>query len=184
MRGWLYVIRNKDIYKIGITRKFHTRMKKLKPDSVIIKCNTINYIRLEKYFHNRYKKFRIPQTEYFRLKNNHLKEIKKIISKLDNPYSLTLEIFTKAFTLLCIIFLLVFIFMSLNINKLNIVIVNSFYFMERISICLSVISIFVSSSNYLGLWNEFRFRTTRFITYFLFSLGFRLASLFLTREFF
>ena len=61
MRGWLYIIRNKDIYKIGITRKFKTRMKKLKPDSIIIKFYTSDYLKLEKVLHNRYKKFRIPQ---------------------------------------------------------------------------------------------------------------------------
>ena len=176
MRGWLYIIRNKDIYKIGITRKFKTRMKKLKPDSIIIKFYTSDYLKLEKYLHNRYKKFRIPQTEYFRLKNIHLREIKMIISKLDYPFSLTFEIFIKALTLLCLIFFLVFIFMYLNINKLDIVITNSLYIMERISICLSLISIFVRSHKYLNRWNEFKFRTTRLIIYLLLSLGFRVAS--------
>ena len=175
MSGWLYIIRNKDIYKIGITRKFKNRMKKLKPDSIIIKFYTSDYLKLEKDLHYRYKKFRIPQTEYFRLKNIHLREIKMIISKLDYPFSLTLEIFIKALILLCLIFFLVFIFMLLNINKLNIVITNSLYIMERISICLSLISIFVESHKYLSRWNEFKFRTSRLIIYLLLSLGFRVA---------
>ncbi len=176
MSGWLYIIRNKDIYKIGITRKFKTRMKKLKPDSIIIKLYTSDYLRLEKDLHNRYKKLRIPQTEYFRLKNIHLKEIKNIIAKVDYPTSVTFEIFIKVLTLLCLIFLLVFIFMILNINKLNTVFLNSLYFMERISIFFSVISIFASSRRYLSLWNEFKFRTTRLIIFSLFSLSFRFAS--------
>ena len=176
MRGWLYIIRNKDIYKIGITKKFDTRMKKLKPDSIIIKFFTGDYLKLEKYLHNRYKKFRIPQTEYFRLKNIHLNEIKKLISKLDYPFSITLEIIMKALTILFLTFSIVFIFMFLNINNLNIVIVNSLYLMERISICLSVISFFISSDKYLSNWNEFRFRTTRLIIFLLFSVSFRIAS--------
>ena len=177
MRGWLYIIRNKDIYKIGITRKFNTRMKKLKPDSILIKFYTSEYIRLEKVLHNRYKKYRIPQTEYFRLKDIHLKEIKGMISKLDYPFRVNIEIFIKSLTILSLIFLFVFIFMSLNINKLNIVIANSLYLMERISICMSLISIFFSSSEYLSPWNEFKYRITRLIIYFLFFLSFRFASL-------
>tara|TARA_Y100001968_G_scaffold86360_1_gene77387 strand:+ start:290 stop:757 length:468 start_codon:yes stop_codon:yes gene_type:complete len=151
-------------------------MKKLKPDSIIIKLYTSDYLRLEKDLHNRYKKLRIPQTEYFRLKNIHLKEIKNIIAKVDYPTSVTFEIFIKVLTLLCLIFLLVFIFMILNINKLNTVFLNSLYFMERISIFFSVISIFASSRRYLSLWNEFKFRTTRLIIFSLFSLSFRFAS--------
>ena len=70
MRGWHYIIINKDIYKIGITRKFETWLKKLKPDCIVFKFYTSDYIRLEKFLHNRYKKFRIPQTEYFSIKKN------------------------------------------------------------------------------------------------------------------
>ena len=176
MSGWLYIIRNKDIYKIGITRKFRARMKKLKPDNIIIKFYTSDYIRLEKYLHTRYKMYRIPQTEYFRLNNIHLQEIKKIISKLGSPIGVTFEIFIKSLSILCLIFFLVFILMYLNINNLNLVIFNSLYFMEKISICLSILSIFVSSSEYLSFWNEFKFRTTKLIIYIFFSFSFRIAS--------
>ena len=76
MRGWLYLIRNRDLYKIGITKNFDNRMRQLKPDNVIIKLYTKDFLKLERELHNRYKKYRIPQTEYFRLKDYHLKEIK------------------------------------------------------------------------------------------------------------
>ncbi len=175
MRGWLYIIRNKDIYKIGITRKFKNRMKKLKPDSIIVKFYTSDYIRLEKYLHNRYKQFRIPQTEYFRLKNSHLKEIKKIISRLDYTLSYTLEIFLKSLIILSSIFIIVVVFISINTTKFYLVIIDSLCIMEKISICLSALSIFVRSNEYLSLWNEFRFRTSRTIIYIIFSLSFRIT---------
>ena len=51
--------------------------------------------------------------------------------------------------------------------------------MERISICLSVLSFIVSSSagEYLSLLNEFKFRSTTLIIFLLLSLSFHKASL-------
>ena len=77
MSGWLYLIRNRDLYKIGITKNFENRMKQLKPDNVVAKFYTDDFVKLERELHNRYKNLRIPQTEYFRLENFHIKEIKK-----------------------------------------------------------------------------------------------------------
>ena len=37
MSGWLYLIRNRDLYKIGITKKFESRMRQLKPDNIVAK---------------------------------------------------------------------------------------------------------------------------------------------------
>ena len=96
MSGWLYLIRNRDLYKIGITKNFDNRMRQLKPDYVVTKLYTRDFMKLEKELHNRYEKFRIPQTEYFRLKEYHLKQIKQRISKLDYPMSLIIEIFIKS----------------------------------------------------------------------------------------
>ena len=44
MRGWLYLIRNKDLYKIGISKNFDNRIQVLKPDSDIVKFYTNDYI--------------------------------------------------------------------------------------------------------------------------------------------
>ena len=77
MSGWLYLIRNRDLYKIGITKNFENRMRQLRPDYVVSKLYSSDFVKLERELHNRYKKFRIPQTEYFRLENTHIKEIKK-----------------------------------------------------------------------------------------------------------
>ena len=36
MSGWLYLIRNRDLYKIGITKNFDSRMRQLNPDNIVM----------------------------------------------------------------------------------------------------------------------------------------------------
>ena len=67
MNGFVYLIRNKDLYKIGITQNLDQRMSQLKPDEIISVLETQNYDQIEKDLHQKYKDVRIPQTEYFRL---------------------------------------------------------------------------------------------------------------------
>ena len=67
MRGFVYLIRNKDLYKIGITQNLEQRMKALKPDEIVSTLETDDFEKLEKKLHKKYKSVRIPQTEYFRL---------------------------------------------------------------------------------------------------------------------
>ena len=178
MSGWLYLIRNRDLYKIGITKNFESRMRQLKPDIVVAKFYTADFLKLERELHNRYKKFRIPQTEYFRLENSHVKEIKKRIYILNYPLSLTFGICIKSILLLFSIFFLVLVVISLYINDLNIAISKSLFWIERVSLGLSFISLFVYSGKYLSFWNELKYRTTRLIIFILFSFLFRLAAFF------
>ena len=177
MSGWLYLIRNSDLYKIGITKNFVNRMRQLKPDNVVAKLYTSDFVKLERELHYRYKKYRIPQTEYFRLKSNHLKEIKQIISNLNYPMSITLGIFIKTVLLLLFIFFLILVFISLNINDLNIALFKSLLWIERISFGIAFISLFSHSGQYFSFWNELKYRTSRFILFILFSILFRLAAL-------
>ena len=65
--GFVYLIRNKDLYKIGITISMKRRVKELKPDEVVAVKEAANMRGIEKLLHKRYKDRRIPQTEYFRL---------------------------------------------------------------------------------------------------------------------
>ena len=178
MSGWLYLIRNRDLYKIGITKNFENRMRQLKPDNVVAKFYTADFVKLERELHNRYKKFRIPQTEYFRLKNSHIKEIKQRISILNYPLSLTFGICIKSILLLFLIFFLTLVVISLYINDLNIAISKSLFWIERFSLGLAFISLFVYSGKYLSFWNELKYRTTRLIIFILFSFLFRLAAFF------
>ena len=179
MSGWLYIIKNKDIYKIGITKNFDNRIRQLKPDYVIAKLYTSDYLILEKELHNRYKKFRIPQTEYFRLDDYHLIEIKQRISKHYYPKSMILDVFIESLLFILLIFFLILVFISLFINDLNIIIFNSLFLIERISFGLSLLSLFIHSAKYLSLLTELKYRFTRLIVFILFALFFRIASVFL-----
>ncbi|WP_269624884.1 GIY-YIG nuclease family protein [Prochlorococcus marinus] len=178
MSGWLYLIRNRDLYKIGITKNFENRMRQLKPDNVVAKFYTADFVKLEREFHNRYKKFRIPQTEYFRLENSHVKEIKQRIYILNYPLSLTFGICIKSILLLLLFFFLTVVIVSLYVNDLNMVIYKSLFWIKRISFGLAFISLFVNSGKYLSFWNELKYRSTRLIIFLFFSFLFRLAAIF------
>jgi len=72
--GCVYLIRNKDLYKIGITVSIKRRLKELKPDEVIAVKKAANMRGIEKILHTRYKHCRVPQTEYFRLSPGEVQE--------------------------------------------------------------------------------------------------------------
>ena len=65
--GWVYLIRNEDLHKIGITNDLARRMRELKPTEVIKTVRVKNPRKLEKKLHQKYSSVRISQTEYFRL---------------------------------------------------------------------------------------------------------------------
>ena len=178
MSGWIYLVRNRDLYKIGITKNFDKRMRQLKPDSVITKLYTREFMKIEKELHNRYKKFRIPQTEYFRLENFHLKEIKQRFLKLNYPISMILWIFLRSLLFILIILFLVLLLFSLNINDINIILLMSFLSMERISLGISFFSLFVQSGKYLSFSRELKYRLLRLFIYIFFAICFRVASIF------
>ena len=77
MSGHIYLIKNKDLYKIGVTKDFKRRMKVLKPDEILKVLKIDSYKAIEKKLHKRYKDSRIPQTEYFRLNKSQLANCKK-----------------------------------------------------------------------------------------------------------
>ena len=179
MSGWLYLISNRDLYKIGITKNFENRMRQLKPDNVVAKFYSADFVKLERELHNRYKKFRIPQTEYFRLENSHIKEIKKRISILNYPLSVTFGICIKSILLLLLFFFLTVVIISLYVNDLSIATYKSLFWIERISFGLAFISLFVYSGKYLSFWNELKYRSTRLIIFILLSLLLHLIAFFL-----
>lgn len=80
--GYIYVIANEDLTKIGITTDLKRRMKELKPDKIYATAWIKDYESLERNLHARYSRERIPQTEYFRLSQFQLegliREIKSI----------------------------------------------------------------------------------------------------------
>ena len=74
-KGFVYLIRNDDIYKIGITDNLLRRFNQLKPDEVLNVVRCSNYESLEKELHKKFKKNRIPQSEYFRLDKNQIEQV-------------------------------------------------------------------------------------------------------------
>ncbi len=73
--GFVYFIRNQDIYKIGITQNMIQRMEQLKPDELLDSIRCSNYKELEREIHNEFKGCRIPQTEYFRLDKEEINKV-------------------------------------------------------------------------------------------------------------
>tara|TARA_Y100000746_G_scaffold58331_1_gene47129 strand:+ start:16 stop:408 length:393 start_codon:yes stop_codon:yes gene_type:complete len=69
-KGFVYLIRNDDIFKISITDNLLRRFNQLKPDKVLNVVRCSNYATLEKDLHKKSKKNRISQTEYFSLDKN------------------------------------------------------------------------------------------------------------------
>ena len=77
--GYVYFIRNQDIYKVGITQNMLQRMDQLKPDELLDSVRCSNFRELEKEIHKEFKAKRIPQTEYFRLDKEEINEIHQIL---------------------------------------------------------------------------------------------------------
>lgn len=63
--GFVYLIRNKDFYKISITVSMQRRMKQLNFDEVVAVKKIANIRGIEKLLYKRYKHRRIPQTSIF-----------------------------------------------------------------------------------------------------------------------
>ena len=82
--GFVYFIRNKDIYKIGITQNLLARLDQLKPDEVLNIVRCTNYEELEKVLHKSFKGTRIPQSEYFRLTPNQVKKAHQLMTTKAN----------------------------------------------------------------------------------------------------
>ena len=176
MYGWLYIIKNGDLYKIGITKNIEQRMRQLKPDYIISKLYSSDFKQLEKEFHKRYKNVRIPQTEYFRLDQMQIREIKIRMSQLSYPKIIVFGIFIKSLCLIILCFLFLFLLISLTINDMNNVLFRSLLWMKKILFVSSFISLFLESDKYLTLINEFKFRLTRSFIFIFSAFLFGFAS--------
>ena len=177
MKGWLYLIKNGDLYKIGITRYFNNRMSVLKPDSIVTKIYTSDFKNLEKILHKKYKDVRIPQTEYFRLNGYQVREIKQIISELYYPWSINFEILIKSFFLTFGLFFILLFLINLTNNDIDDVLFMTLLWMQRLLFCLSFLNLFIKSNKYFSLFNELRFRLSKAMILFVFALIFRFANI-------
>ena len=76
--GFIYFIRNKDLYKIGITENLLRRLGELDPDEILNVSRCSNFKFVEKKLHETFKGKRLPQTEYFRLNENDVEQVHKL----------------------------------------------------------------------------------------------------------
>ena len=76
------VFRNGDLCKIGITENLLRRMDQLKPDEVLNVVRCKNFRELEKDLHSLFKEVRIPQTECFRLSEEQVSKVHKLMTSL------------------------------------------------------------------------------------------------------
>ena len=171
MRGWIYLIRNGNLYKIGITRNIINRMKQLKPDQVIVKSYISNFKELEKHLHSRYKKVRIPQTEYFRLNSLDVNDCKRLI--IFNSHSMYhfIRIFIRLLIHIFIVFTLFIIINYLITYDWRIVFSNSLKYTEKVSFLFMLISCIKKSGERFVLIDEVKFRMKRVFIYLLFTFS-------------
>ena len=80
--GFVYFIRNQEQVKIGITGNLLRRMAQLEPDEILNVVRCKNYQELEKDLHSLFKDERTPQTEYFRLSDEHIIKVHKLMTSL------------------------------------------------------------------------------------------------------
>ena len=74
-KGFVYFMRNQDLHKIGITDNLLRRFNQLNPDEVLNVVRCSNYETLERQLHKKFKEYRIPQTEYFRLSKSQIEQV-------------------------------------------------------------------------------------------------------------
>ena len=80
--GFVYFVRNGDLCKIGITENLLRRMDQLKPDEVLNVVRCSNYEELERTLNKRFRDVRLPQTEYFRLSDEQVQKVHRLIVDL------------------------------------------------------------------------------------------------------
>ena len=79
--GFIYFIRNDNIFKIGITSNLARRISELRADEILNVARCSNYRALERLIHAEFNSVRIPQTEYFRLSEEQIESVHWMINK-------------------------------------------------------------------------------------------------------
>lgn len=79
--GFVYFIRNRDLYKIGITENLLRRFGELNPDEVLNVVRCSNFKQLERELQSKFKSVRLPQTEYFRLNAEMIEQANRIMAE-------------------------------------------------------------------------------------------------------
>ena len=93
MTDFIYLMKNGDLFKLGSTKNLETEANKLKPGKIISSLKPNNSKSFEARLLRRYKKKRIPDTNYFRLSEKEVEDCKKYLEgKRKLPESLDDEL--------------------------------------------------------------------------------------------
>ena len=93
MSGFVYLMKNGDLYKLGCTTNLKSEASKMKPGEIISFFKTNDPKSFEVRLLRLYKKKRIPDTNYFRLSESEVNDCKKHLEgKSDFPKSLNDEL--------------------------------------------------------------------------------------------
>ena len=79
--GFVYFVRNGELFKIGITENLLRRMGELVPDEILNCVRCSNFKELEREIHSVFKEVRLPQTEYFRLNESQVQQVHRMIAE-------------------------------------------------------------------------------------------------------
>ena len=92
MSGFVYLMKNGDLYKLGCTSDLKSEASKMKPGEIISSFKTNDPKSFEVRLLRLYKKKRIPDTNYFRLSESEVRNCKKHLEGKSNlPKSLNDE---------------------------------------------------------------------------------------------
>ena len=93
MSGFVYLMKNGDLYRLGCTTNLKSEASKMKPGEIISSCKTNDPKSFEVRLLRLYKKKRIPDTNYFRLSESEVNNCKKHLEGKSNfPKSLNDEL--------------------------------------------------------------------------------------------
>ena len=84
MSGFVYLIKNGDLYKLGCTSNLESEASKMKPGKLISSYKTEDPKSFEARLLRLYKKKRIPDTNYFRLSESEVDNCKKHLEGKSN----------------------------------------------------------------------------------------------------
>ena len=122
MSGYVYLIRLGDLYRIGKTDNLDRKIKKLKPDELLISIMTKEPETLEARLLRKYKSQRIPETGYLKLSKRQIKECKKQFElKGGLPHTLDAEVSITLFASFLLFSLSFLIFNYLNFRFLKVI---------------------------------------------------------------
>ena len=82
MESYVYLVKNQDLYIIGVTKSLDNIQQKLSPGKLVAYMKTSNSEETSKKLHKRYSESRIPQSAYFRLSSSQISDCKQMMKSI------------------------------------------------------------------------------------------------------